>query len=65
MNGGGSLYQNVLTMSDFCLYDDETLELMKECQDITGIEPVNKMLTGIDEHTHIPELLSVIKALDK
>ena len=65
MIGGGSIFANLQTMSEFNLYDEDTLALFKECELVTGIEPVNKTLTGIDEHTQMEELLSVIRALDK
>ena len=65
LNGGGSIYANIENMYEFSLYDDETLTLIKECALVTGIEPIHKTLSNIDEHTHIPELLSIIKSLDK
>ena len=65
LTGGGSIYANVETMYEFALYDEDTMTLIKECALVTGIEPVNKTLSSIDEHTHIPELLSIIKSLDK
>lgn len=50
------LFENYTQMSIYVKYDNETELLLKECKDIYGVDPIEKIFTDINRRTQVETL---------